>query len=194
MRPQDTFEAARRPRCFTAPEGRKSNSVRGSACRAALGVVALLVAFAPSTATPQQAQASVHEKAQEPAPVSPASVATTNRFDGDWTIRIDCPASVDAPGAAGYGYDFPASILNGRLFGSSGQQGAPGSMQVEGSIGQDGDGRFQAHGRTGGQDGVAGRPPAGTAFSYDIQAHFDDARGTGRRLQERACNFTFGRR
>jgi hypothetical protein len=164
---------------------------RRSARRLAAVVLAMLAATAPPGAGAQNTGSS-HEKAQEPAPVSPASVATTNRFDGDWTIHVECPT--DASGAPGRAYDLPASILNGRLFGSRGPQGAPGSVQVEGTIGTDGEGQFQAHGRTGGPEDAGPRVPAGTVFSYDIKAHFDDAKGTGRRLQDRACLLTFARR
>jgi hypothetical protein len=134
------------------------------------------------------------ERAQEPAPVAPASVPTTNRFDGDWTIRIDCPLNAEPSGAKGDRVDFPASILNGRLFGSRGPQGAPGSLQVEGTIAPDGSATLQAHGRTAGPDDAANAPAPGTAYSYDIQARFDGASGTGKRQQQRACDVAFTRR
>lgn len=157
--------------------------------RAAVAAVLVALPLAVAAATP-----TALEKAPEPAPVSPASVATTNRFDGDWTIRIDCPSDTEASGAKGYAFDFPASVLNGRVFGSRGPQGAEGSLQVEGTISPNGDATLQARGRTATPDYAANKPPAGTPYSYDIQAHFDDARGTGKRLEQRACAFAFARR
>jgi hypothetical protein len=139
-------------------------------------------------------QSNPHERAQEPAPVAPASAPTTNRFDGDWTIRIDCPPDAEHAGAKGDSVDFPASVLNGRLFGSRGPQGAQGSLQVEGTIAPDGSATLQAHGRTAGADDTANKPAPGTAYSYDIQARFDGASGTGKRQQQRACDVAFTRR
>ena len=168
-----------------------ANGPRAGAARAAV----LALAFAAlSCAGVAHAQATPQEKAQEPAPVAPASVATTNRFDGDWTIRIDCPSGTEPSGAKGYSFDFPASVLNGRLFGSRGAQGSEGALQVEGTIGPDGQALLQARGRTSDPAYAANEPPAGTPYSYDIQARFDDARGSGKRLQQRACDFTFARR
>ena len=155
---------------------------------------AATLALMLSCAGVAHAQATPQEKAQEPAPVAPASVATTNRFDGDWTIRIDCPSGTEPSGAKGYSFDFPASVLNGRLFGSRGAQGSDGALQVEGTIGPDGQALLQARGRTSDPAYAANEPPAGTPYSYDIQARFDDARGSGKRMQQRACDFTFARR
>jgi hypothetical protein len=137
-----------------------------------------------------RAQGSVQEKAAEPAPV-PA--AASNRFDGDWNVRMDCPADA---GAQAFSVSLPASVLNGRLFGSSGAAGAPGVVQVEGTIAPDGAARLQARGRTASPALETGRPPPGTPFSYDVDAHFDAAtlRGSGRRVQDRACEFVFTRR
>ena len=168
-----------------------ANGPRAGAAHAAV----LALAFAAlSCAGAAHAQATPQENAQEPAPVAPASVATTNRFDGDWTIRIDCPSDTEPSGAKGYAFDFPASVLNGRLFGSRGAQGSAGSLQVEGTIAPDGDALLQARGRTANPDYAANKPAPGTAYSYDVQAHFDGASGSGKRQQQRACSFTFSRR
>ena len=161
-------------------------------------VSARLLAFALLAAVPPGATARTHaspqERAPEPAPAAPASAPTTNRFDGDWTIRIDCPSNTGSSGAKGYAYDFPASVLNGRLFGSRGAQGSAGSLQVEGTIAPDGSAFLQAHGSTANPDGAAGKLAPGTAYSYDIQARFDGMSGSGRRQEQRACDFTFSRR
>jgi len=97
-------------------------------------------------------------------------------------------------GARGYTYDFPASVLNGRLFGSHGEQGTAGSLQVEGTIAPDGQAQLQARGRTASPEYAVKKPPTGTAYSYDIEAHFDGAKGSGRRLQDRVCEVAFSRR
>jgi hypothetical protein len=150
---------------------------------AALALAALATGLA-------RAQDASHQKAQEPAP-QPA--VASNRFDGDWNVRMDCPASAEAQA---FGISLPASVLNGQLFGSNGAQGLPGVVQVEGTILPGGDARLQARGRTDSPAVEAGRPPPGTPFSYDVDAHFDVAtmRGSGRRVQDRACEFVFTRR
>jgi len=136
------------------------------------------------------AQDASHQKAQEPAP-QPA--VASNRFDGDWNVRMQCPA---AAGAQAFAVVLPASVLNGKLFGSNGAQGMPGVVQVEGTILPGGDAKLQARGRTASPAVETGQPPPGTPFSYDIEAHFDAAtmQGSGRRLQDRACDFSFTRR
>ena len=141
-------------------------------------------------ATLAAAQDQPREKAREPAPLP---LVASNRFDGDWTVRMDCPDSGDAKAFA---VSLPASVLNGKLFGSSGAPGSEGTVQVEGTILPDGDAQFQARGRTSSPAVESGKPPPGTPFSYDVAAHFDTAtmRGNGRRLQDRPCDFGFTRR
>ena len=158
-----------------------------------VGVVMALV-LAPIAAAGQQATPSL-DKAQA-TPVSPASVDTTNQFDGDWTITVDCPAQGGASGAKGYVIDFPASVLNGRLFGSRGAQGSEGAgCQVEGTD------RPRRATRCSRRAVARWRPTSpGTACRparrsrYDIQAHFEGAKGAGKRMQDRDCGFAFARR
>ncbi len=176
-----------------APRG----SRRAAFARAAGALAALSAGLALATLPPAAFAAdpaNPHEKAPEPAPTAPASVATTDRFDGDWTIRIDCPADPDPSGARAYTVDFPASVLNGNLFGSRGPQGAVGSLQVEGTIAPDGSAALQARGRTGNPDLATDKPAVGTPYSYDVHARFDGATGTGKRQEQRACDFGFTRR
>ena len=148
------------------------------------------VAGAVLVATFAAAQDRPRETAMEPAP--PPLVAS-NRFDGDWTVRMDCP---DSGGAQAFAVSLPASVLNGKLFGSSGAPGAEGTVQIDGTILPDGDARLQARGRTSSPAVEAGKPPPGTPFSYDVAAHFDATtmRGSGRRVQDRPCDFGFTRR
>jgi len=157
---------------------RSTNSVWAAGLALALGALGAV------------AQETAREKAREPAP-QPA--AATNRFDGDWTLRVACAATADAQPVA---VDMPASILNGRLFGSNGALGYPGVMQVEGTVEPDGRAQFQARGRTASPATAVGHPPAGTPYSYDVEARFDAAtmRGTGRHAEDRPCDYSFVRR
>ena len=147
-------------------------------------LLAAAIGFAPGAAA---AQDGARQKAPEPAPV-PA--VTADRFDGDWTLDMACPAAQDAQAFA---VSMPASVLNGRLFGSSGAQGLPGVVQVEGTILPDGDAQLQARGRTASPAMETGQPAPGTPFSYDVHAHFDAVtmHGSGRRVEDRPCDFSF---
>lgn len=120
-----------------------------------------------------------------------AAAADPSRFDGAWNVRIDCPSNTEESAAKGYKYDFPATVVNGRLSGRHGEEGTPGSLRVEGPIQPDGTAELLARGRTGNPDYAVNRPSSGTAYSYRIKARFEGAKGTGSRLEARVCNFVF---
>lgn len=139
-------------------------------------ILALLVSFAALT------------------PLAVVAQAPQSQFDGKWNVRISCPSNTEDSGAKGYSYDFLASVENGALSGSYGEQGAAGSLRIEGQIYADGSAELQAQGRTGIPDYAVKKPSAGTAYSYRIKGQFERTRGTGTRLEARVCNFTFTRR
>ena len=147
-----------------------------SRSKARLFAVAVAVVLAPQVAGAQS-----------------ASAADSSRFDGAWTVRIDCPSNTEESAAKGYKYDFPATVAQGHLSGHHGDEGTPGSLRIEGPIQPDGSAEFLARGRTGNPDYAARRPSSGTPYSYRIQARFEGARGTGSRLETRVCNFVFVR-
>jgi hypothetical protein len=130
--------------------------------------------------------------AQAQAQAQPAAPAVT-RFDGAWTVRIQCPSNSEDSGAKGYAYSFPATVKDGLLSGSHGEEGSAGSLKIEGPIQSDGDATLQARGRTGNPDYAVKRPASGSPYSYTIKAHFDASSGTGSRMEARVCNFTFAR-
>ncbi len=124
--------------------------------------------------------------------VAPAGAASS-RFDGAWEVAIDCPDRSEATNAKGYDYRFPATVKDGVLSGNrNGDE--PGSLTIEGPIAADGSALLQARGRTGDPTYAVGRPAKGSAYRYRIQAQFDGDRGTGERLEQRVCHFTFVRR
>jgi len=111
------------------------------------------------------------------------------RFDGKWLTTVSCP---NARGALGYSYQFMSTVTDGVLHGLHGTEGAPGSLQIDGTIPPDGNGSLYAKGRTGSKEYVVGKDtPVGTEYGYDIEAHFGDSTGTGTRLEGRPCSLKF---
>jgi hypothetical protein len=139
-------------------------------------IAALLVVLASSTAFAQRAADS------------------GARFDGDWLVTISCPTNTERSAARGYKLQFPARVSDGRIFGERGNESGPGWLRIEGAIGGDGKALLDAHGRTGDPEFAVNQPPPSSKFSYHIEAQFEDGHGTGRRLEQRVCNFDFVRR
>lgn len=108
-------------------------------------------------------------------------------------VQIHCPSNTEESGAKGYKYEFPATVTNGLLTGSHGEEGSAGSLRIEGAIQPDGEATIRARGRTGNPDYAVKRLSSGTAYSYTIKAHFEPGKGTGTRMESRVCNFTFNR-
>ena len=113
------------------------------------------------------------------------------RFDGTWNVTIDCPKHSD--GALGYVYELVAQVKDGYLRGEQGTEGAPGSLKLQGEIQPDGSARLDAKGLTGDPKYNVKGVSSGVPYSYQVAARFEGPRGTGRRLQLRACELTFTR-
>jgi len=116
------------------------------------------------------------------------------KFDGDWLVTISCPSNTERSAARGYKLQFPARVTDGRLVGERGNEDGPGWLRIEGPIGADGKALLDAHGRTGDPEFAVNQPPPSSRFSYHIDARFEGRHGTGRRLEQRVCNFEFVRR
>ena len=151
------------------------------------GTLAALVGVLVCTPMAAGAQGSA---ASASPPGSASAPPAPSRFDGTWLGRIDCPSNTEDSAAKGYKYDFPVSIVNGRLTGGRGDDG-PGSLHIVGEIPPDGDAVRRARGRTGDPEYAAKQPAVGTIYTYRIKAHFDEKSGTGSRLEARVCNFRF---
>ncbi|MGI9027125.1 MAG: hypothetical protein ACR2GP_16430 [Burkholderiaceae bacterium] len=119
---------------------------------------------------------------------------SSSRFDGDWTVSIDCPSNTEESGAKGYRFQFPAVVKDGVLAASVGMEGWSASLRIEGPIRSDGSAELRARGRTGNPEYAAKQPLSGTPYSYRIKAQFDDDKGTGSRIETRVCNFVFARK
>lgn len=123
------------------------------------------------------------------APAPPVS-----RFDGGWNITVDCPSNSEPSGAKGYAYRLSGTVQDGLLVASQGTPDAPGSLRIEGPIRPDGSADLRARGRTGDPDYAVKHPSSGTAYWYRIKAQFDEAKGTGTRMEARVCNIVFAKR
>ncbi|MEO6897444.1 MAG: hypothetical protein ABI218_12445 [Caldimonas sp.] len=126
-----------------------------------------------------------------------ASIAQTaaapDRFDGNWSVRIDCPSNSEPSGAKGYVFEFPATVTKSFLSGTRGEQSAPGYLHIEGVIQPDGTAELRADGRTGNPDFAVRHPASGSTFTYQIAAQFESTKGTGQRLKARVCTFGFSK-
>ncbi len=115
--------------------------------------------------------------------------ADTQRFDGEWQTTVSCEAS---RGALGYSFRFVSTVKDGVLHGLHGTAGEPGSLALDGRIGDDGVGKLYANGRTGSKEYVPGRDtPRGTEYGYNIDAKFEGSTGTGIRIEGRPCTLQF---
>jgi hypothetical protein len=124
----------------------------------------------------------------------PSASGRTTGFDGDWQVTMTCPNNTEKSAARGYKRQFPAQVKNGVLRGEIGVADSAGWLRIEGLIDGDGNARLDAHGRTGEPDYAVQHPPPSSPYSFHIDARFEAARGSGRRLEQRACNFVFERR
>jgi hypothetical protein len=112
-------------------------------------------------------------------------------FDGKWLTTVSCTSARDA---LGYSYRFVSDVKNGKFRGLYGTEGKPSSLLIEGTVSADGTAKLYATGRTGSKEYVPGRStPRGTVYSYNINAHFKGATGTGTRAEGRPCSFQFER-
>ena len=124
----------------------------------------------------------------------PSGSASTTSFDGNWQVTMTCPDNTEKSAARGYKRQFPAQVKNGVLRGEIGVAESAGWLRIEGPIGADGSARLDANGRTGDPDHAVQHPPPSSPYSFHIDARFEGARGSGRRLAQRVCNFVFERR
>ena len=109
-------------------------------------------------------------------------------------MTINCPSNTENSAARCYKRQFAARVNRGVPSGESGVADSPGWLRIDGRIGADGTALFDAHGRTGDPDYAVNHPPPSSPYAYHIEARFDAAHGTGRRLEQRVCSFAFDRR
>ncbi len=120
-----------------------------------------------------------------------ARPAPTRKFDGKWQTTVSCEPS---RGALGFSYRFISTVKDGNFHGLRGTEGEPSSLQIDGTIGENGVGHLYAAGKTGSKEFVPGTDtPRGTDFGYHIKAHFNERHGEGTRVEGRPCTLQFDR-
>ena len=100
----------------------------------------------------------------------PALSERANRFDGNCDVRIYCPFNSEESGAKGYTFEFPATVVNGELSGSHGEEGSAGSLHIEGPINSDGTAELHARGRTNNPDYAVNKPSRGSCVHVSHQS------------------------
>jgi hypothetical protein len=144
----------------------------------------------PAPSSDQPSRKSLPSAALTVAPSSPSQTAVVRRFDGKWISTAVCKATSDAPG---YEWQFLGEVKDGIFHGVKGVIGKPNSFVFDGTIKPDGTGEITILGRTGPSAATPGHPPEGTEFTSKIAAKFQGSKGTGIRLGDRICNYTFAK-
>lgn len=116
------------------------------------------------------------------------------RFDGDWVVTMTCPNNTERTAARGYKRQLAAQVKAGVLHAETGSEGSPGWLRLDGGIDSDGRAVLDGHGRTSDSDYAVGHPPVSTPYAFHVDARFEAARGSGRRLEQRVCSFGFERK
>ena len=119
------------------------------------------------------------------------SAGSAARFDGAWNVTIVCAPTAD--GALGYTLQFVAQVKDGFLRGDQGIEGSSGWLRLEGPIQPDGSARLDARGLTSDPKYNIKGAPKGSPLGYHVAARFEGTRGTGNRLELRACDLRFAR-
>jgi hypothetical protein len=123
---------------------------------------------------------------------APAGASTT-RFDGDWNVHLDCPASADGHAEA-YAYDFPVKVDGSFLAGEHGTRGQSGWLRLTGLINDDGTASLLAEGLTNLPSYALYNVQQATHYKHLVQATFgDDGHGKGQWITIRTCTFDFRR-
>jgi hypothetical protein len=112
-------------------------------------------------------------------------------FDGHWNVLVLCPNTPE--GVIGYTLRFSADVKGGTLHGQQGTPGQSSSMSLDGTIEPDGTAKLTVKGKTGSGFYTTGNVPSGSPYGYDVTAKFQGARGSGERVGDRVCNYTFTR-
>ena len=126
----------------------------------------------------------------------PAQAASEDplRFDGSWSVTLNCPAHHDDDDARGYTHDFPAEIKGAALRGTHGSEGQPSWHLLTGDIAPDGTALLTLDGIVSNPAYAINNAHRGKPYSYRVDARFEPSSGAGQRLGKRRCSFSFKRR
>ncbi len=124
-----------------------------------------------------------------PSATDKVALAAPTAYDGTWNVTVVCPTHTD--GALGYKLDFVAHVKDGFVRGEQGTEGSSGWLRLQGPIQPDGSARLYARGITGDPKYNVAGVAKGAPYAYTVAARFEGSRGTGRRLELRACDLSF---
>jgi class 3 adenylate cyclase len=119
-----------------------------------------------------------------------SAMASGARYDGVWSVTVVCTPS---DRALGYKLEFDAQVKDNFLHGELGVEGKSSWLRLQGAIQPDGSAMLDAQGITGDPKYNVNSAAQGMSFNYHVAAHFDSDRGTGRRLEVRACDLRFAK-
>jgi hypothetical protein len=117
--------------------------------------------------------------------------AQAQPFDGQWTVLQVC--EVTREGARGFTWQYPATVKDGHFAGQYRNEGESPSMSLRGSIRPDGSARLTARGVSGSADFNQQFAPRAAPIAFEVVARFAGTSGTGDRIGNRVCKFTFTR-
>ena len=119
------------------------------------------------------------------------SAFAASPFDGTWAVSETCPPT--AQDIMGYAWSYPAVIHNGTLTAQYQADNGGGSIRLQGRVGPDGSAVFNAAGTVGHAEYAVGHLGHGTPYLFHVRASFSGTNGTGTRMEQRQCDFTFTR-
>jgi class 3 adenylate cyclase len=135
----------------------------------------------------RDADARTAKSARAPA----TAVAAGTHFDGKWNVTVSCAPTNE--GAANYKFDFDAQVKDNFLQGERYSEGKPGWLRLQGPIRPDGSATLDARGLTDDPKYANKNVAKGSPYAYHVAAQFEGNRGTGRRLELRACDLHFAK-
>ena len=161
-----------------------------------IGTIAALedhVARFPRCAFADLAKARIDQLKQKTALAAPTAAPGTRAqgLDGNWSVTIVCETDRTAKG---YSFSFSAAVKDGVLHGERLTSGTPGGVAIDGPIGSDGNAMLNARGLTDVPAYAQNQVKSGTPYAYTVDAHFAGSRGTGKRIEARACALAFAKR
>jgi hypothetical protein len=120
------------------------------------------------------------------------AAAQTTEFDGFWDVTLTCPPfNEEDDEANGYVHKWQAEIKNGALRGVYGTIGHAGYHLLTGTVAANGRADLKLEGIVSSPGHAINNAYRGKPYSYKVRADFEPAKGTGRRIGKRNCDFAF---
>ena len=104
-------------------------------------------------------------------------------------MLVTCTAARD--GAAGYSWQFLASVQDGVLHGERGVRGQANSASFDGTIQSDGSAMLLVQGKTAGSGLQRRAGGQSSPFRFHLKSRFSGSRETGTRVELRPCEAVF---